>query len=200
MNLTGFDTGMRKLYNTLCQDFIYPDPNNNLIFLDNHDMTRFFLSVGRDIRKLKMGLAFLLTTRGIPQLYYGTELLMDGDGAYHPNIRKDFPGGWPGDNANGFTAAGRTADQNEVYSYLKKLLDWRKSQTIIHSGKLLHYIPQDNVYVYFRYDAKKCVMVVLNANDSEKTLNTSQLFSASLSHLQKELMLLRTRYGNRIRS
>ena len=84
---TGFDTGMRKLYNTLCQDFIYPDPSNNLIFLDNHDMTRFFLSVGRDIRKLKMGLAFLLTTRGIPQLYYGTELLMDGDGAYHPNIQ-----------------------------------------------------------------------------------------------------------------
>ena len=181
---TGFDTGLRKLYNTLCQDFIYPDPNSNLIFLDNHDMTRFFLSVGKDIRKLKMGLAFLLTTRGIPQLYYGTELLMDGDGAYHPNIRKDFPGGWSGDNANGFTASGRTAGQNEVYSYLKKLLDWRKSQSIIHSGKLLHYIPQDNVYVYFRYDEKKCVMVVLNANDSEKSLNTSP-FSQALKSFTK---------------
>ena len=180
----GFDTGMRKLYNTLCQDFIYPDPNNNLIFLDNHDMTRFFLSVGRDIRKLKMGLAFLLTTRGIPELYYGTELLMDGDGAYHPNIRKDFPGGWPGDNANGFTAAGRTADQNEVYGYLKKLLAWRKSQTSIHNGKLLHYIPQDNVYAYFRYDAKNCVMVVLNANDSEKTVNTTN-FSQPLKSFTK---------------
>ncbi len=179
-----FDTGMRKLYNTLCQDFIYPDPNNNLIFLDNHDMTRFFLSVGRDIRKLKMGLAFLLTTRGIPELYYGTELLMDGDGAYHPNIRKDFPGGWPGDNANGFTAAGRTADQNEVYGYLKKLLAWRRSQTSIHNGKLLHYIPQDNVYVYFRYDAKKCVMVALNANDSEKTVNTAN-FSQPLKSFTK---------------
>jgi len=181
---TGFDTGLRKLYNTLCQDFIYPDPNGNLIFLDNHDMTRFFLSVKKDIRKLKMGLAFLLTTRGIPQLYYGTELLMDGDGGYHPNIRKDFPGGWPGDNANAFTAAGRTTDQNEVYSYLKKLLDWRKSQTIIHSGKLLHYIPQDNVYVYFRYDGKKCVMIVLNANDNKKTLNTSP-FSQVLKSFTK---------------
>ena len=103
---------------------------------------------------------------------------MDGDGAYHPNIRKDCPGGWPGDNANGFTAAGRTADQNEVYGYLKKLLAWRKSQTSIHNGKLLHYIPQDNVYAYFRYDAKNCVMVVLNANDSEKTVEYYQLFSA----------------------
>ncbi|HET6540457.1 MAG TPA: glycoside hydrolase family 13 protein [Chryseolinea sp.] len=169
----GFDTGLRKLYNILCQDFIYPDPNNNLIFLDNHDMTRFFLSVGRDVRKLKMGLAFLLTTRGIPELYYGTELLMDGDGGYHPNVRKDFPGGWPGDNANGFTAAGRTEDQTEVYEYIKKLLTWRKAQPLIHTGKLLHYIPQDNVYVYFRYDAKKSIMVVLNANDKEKTIDTA---------------------------
>jgi glycosidase len=136
-------------------------------------MTRFFLSVGMDIRKLKMGLAFLLTTRGIPQLYYGTELLMDGDGSYHPNVRKDFPGGWPGDSNNGFTTAGRTADQTEVYEYLKKLLTWRKSQPLIHTGKLLHYIPQDNVYVYFRYDAKKSVMVVLNANEGEKIIDTS---------------------------
>ena len=177
----GFDTGMRKLYNLLSQDFVYPNPNDNLIFLDNHDMTRFFLSIGRDIRKLKMGLALLLTTRGIPQIYYGTELLMDGDGGHHPNVRKDFPGGWPGDEANGFTAAARTKDQNDVYDYIKKLLSWRKSQPVIHNGKLMHFIPQDNVYVYFRHDARKAVMVVLNASDSEKTLDLARFEEVLIS-------------------
>jgi len=137
-------------------------------------MTRFFLSIGRDVRKQKMCLTLLLTTRGIPQIYYGTELLMDGDGGHHPNVRKDFPGGWAGDKANGFTAAGRTRDQNDVYDYIKKLLSWRKSQPVIHNGKLLHFIPQDNVYVYFRHDATTTVMVVLNASDSEKTLDVAR--------------------------
>jgi neopullulanase len=177
----GFDTGMRKLYNLLSQDFVYPNPNDNLIFLDNHDLTRFFLSIGKDVRKLKMGLALLLTTRGIPQIYYGTELLMDGDGGHHPNVRKDFPGGWPGDEANAFTATGRTKDQNDVYEYTKKLLSWRKSQPVIHNGKLLHFIPQDNVYVYFRNDTKTTVMVVLNASDSEKTLDLARFEEVLIS-------------------
>ena len=168
----GWDTGMRRLYNVLSQDFAYPDPNNNVIFFDNHDMTRVFLSLQRDVRKLKMALAFLLTTRGIPQLYYGTELLMDGDGGYHPNVRKDFPGGWSSDTSNAFSAEGRTEVQNEIHSYMKRLLEWRKSEKLIHSGKLTHYIPQDNIYVYFRHDENRSIMVVLNANDSIKDLNT----------------------------
>lgn len=115
-----------------------------------------------------MALAFLLTTRGIPQLYYGTELLMDGDGGYHPNVRLDFPGGWSGDKVNAFTREGRTAEQNEVFDYMKSLLTWRKTQRAVHDGKLTHFIPQENVYVYFRHYNNDCIMVVMNANDSEK--------------------------------
>ena len=180
----GWDTGMRKLYNVLSQDFAYPDVNNNLIFLDNHDMTRIFLSVGRDINKLKMALVFLLTTRGIPELYYGTELLMDGDGAYHPNIRKDFPGGWSGDKVNAFTSSGRTSEQNDIFDFMKNLLQWRKTQPVVHSGKLTHYIPEDNIYVYFRHNDSKTVMVVLNANNSEKVVNT-QRFSEQIKNCKK---------------
>ncbi len=170
----GWDTGMRRLYTLLSQDFIYPDPNRNLTFLDNHDMTRFFLSVGRDINKFKMGLAFLLTTRGIPELYYGTELLMDGDGGHHPNIRKDFPGGWEGDATNAFSSQGRSAEQNEAFDYMKKLLNWRKGEKAIHSGKLTHFIPEDNIYVYFRYDGSKTIMVAMNANTATKKLSAQR--------------------------
>lgn len=173
----GWDTGMRRLYTLLSQDFIYPDANHNLIFLDNHDMTRFFLSVGRDMRKFKMGLVFLLTTRGIPEIYYGTELLMDGDGGYHPNVRRDFPGGWSGDQRNAFTREGRTDAENEAFDFLSKLLNWRKGEEVIHNGKLTHYIPEDNVYVYFRHDESKKVMVILNANDSVKALDTSRFMN-----------------------
>jgi glycosidase len=137
-------------------------------------MSRIFLSLGKDVKKLKMALALLLTTRGIPELYYGTELLMDGDGGYHPNVRKDFPGGWSGDKSNAFTAEGRTEEQNDLYNYLKKILDWRKDQPAIHTGKLTHYIPEDNIYVYFRYNPEKTIMVILNANTDQKKINTAR--------------------------
>jgi neopullulanase len=170
----GWSTGMRRLYVLLSQDFIYPNAYNNLTFLDNHDMTRFFLSVGRDLKKFKMGITFLLTTRGIPELYYGTELLMDGDGGHHPNVRRDFPGGWAGDKQNAFTKEGRTGEQNEAFDFLKKLLDWRKANPVIHSGKLKHYIPNDNIYVYFRSNENKTVMVVMNANPASKTISLAR--------------------------
>jgi neopullulanase len=166
----GWDTGLRRLYNVLSQDFLYPDANRNMVFLDNHDLTRYFRLVQKDLRKFKMGLAFLLTTRGIPQLYYGTELLMDGDGGHHPNVRLDFPGGWAGDAKNAFVKEGRTAEQNEAFDYMKALLQWRRGEEVIHQGKLTHYIPEDNIYVYFRYSDDKTIMVVMNANDSEKRL------------------------------
>jgi glycosidase len=180
----GWETGMRKLYTLLSQDFIYPNANHNLTFLDNHDMTRFYLSVGKDINKFKMGLVFLLTTRGIPQLYYGVELLMDGDGGYHPNVRKDFPGGWPGDVANAFTKEGRTKEQNEAYEFLRLLLNWRKNQTVMHEGKLTHYIPEDNVYVYFRHTVEKRVMVIMNANAAEKTVDFKR-FAENMKDVQR---------------
>jgi glycosidase len=179
-----WDTGMRRLYTLLSQDFIYPDPNHNLTFLDNHDVTRYFLTVGKDIKKFKMGLAFLFTTRGIPQIYYGTELLMDGDGGYHPNIRKDFPGGWPGDALNAFSKEGRSKEQNEAFDFMKKLLNWRKGQRVIHSGKLTHYIPEDNVYVYFRQLDNKKVMIVINGDDKEKVVGTNR-FAESLQGVSR---------------
>jgi glycosidase len=170
----GWDIGLARLYMLLGQDFVYPNPNDNLTFLDNHDLTRFFRSVNRDLAKFKLGLALLLTTRGTPQIYYGTELLMDGDGAVHPDVRKDFPGGWPSDATNAFTREGRTKDQNEAYDFLKKLLDWRKTKPVVYNGKLMHYLPEDNVYVYFRYTNTESVMVILNGSSQEKTLDTKR--------------------------
>lgn len=175
----GWDTGMRRLYTLLSQDFIYPNADHNLTFLDNHDMTRFFLSVNRDLKKFKMGLVFLLTSRGIPQLYYGTELLMDGDGGHHPNVRLDFPGGWPGDKVNSFVREGRSDEQNEAFDFLQQLLNWRKNKSVIHTGTLVHYIPEDNIYVYFRRNDAGRIMVILNGNDAEKTLDTER-FSADI--------------------
>lgn len=185
----GWDTGFTRLYNTLGQDFIYPDANENVTFVDNHDMTRYFLSIGKDIDKFKQGLVFLLTTRGIPQLYYGTELLMDGDGAYHPDVRLDFPGGWPEDTTDAFSSSGRTESQNEAHDFLRRLLNWRKSQPLIHTGKLTHYIPEDNIYVYFRTDERNAVMVVLNGNDKEKKFQTER-FKESIKNFTSATNIL----------
>lgn len=170
----GWETGVGKLYNVLSQDFIYPDANHNLTFVDNHDMTRFFLLVNRDLKKFKQGIGFLLTTRGIPQLYYGTELLMDGDAASHPDVRKDFPGGWESDAQNAFTAEGRTPEQNEAFDFMRTLLNWRKGEELIHSGKLTHFVPQDDVYVYFRHDNDRAVMVLINGSSKEVNVKTDR--------------------------
>ena len=118
---------------------------------------------------------FLMTTRGIPQVYYGGEILMkgykrDGDGS----LRKDFPGGWEGDQINGFKGTGLTADQLDFQQFMKKLVNCRKSKSLIHNGLLKHYYPKDNLYVYFRYNDQQSVMVILNLNNETKTLNTSR--------------------------
>lgn len=164
---------LRAIYEVIAQDFIYNDPENILIFLDNHDTSRFFKVGETDLKRFKQALAFLFTTRGIPQMYYGTEILMsgekkDGDG----NLRKDFPGGWPVDTINQFEKSGRNAMQNEAWDYLRKLLQWRKNNTTISEGKLLHYAPdyQHECYVYARIDNGKTVLVVLNGSNKEQTL------------------------------
>lgn len=168
----GYDTGLARLYFLLSQDFIYPDANNLLTFLDNHDLTRFSNTVGKDAAKFRMGLAFLLTTRGIPQLYYGTELQVEGDASSHPDIRRDFPGGWNGDKLTAFTQEGRSKEQNEVFDFTKKVLNWRKTNPTFQGGRLIHYVPENNVYVYFRVKDNHRVMVVLNASEKEVMLNT----------------------------
>jgi len=164
----GWSTGTSQLYEILSQDFVYSNPNNVVIFADNHDGDRFFSKIDNDINKFKLAMAFIMTTRGIPQIYYGTEVLMTGEEHKgHGDIRKDFPGGWDGDDKDAFTKEGRTVEQNEAFNFLKRLLNWRKSNPVIQFGKLTHYIPEDGVYVYFKTLNNSTVMVMLN-NSSEK--------------------------------
>ena len=167
--------GMAKLYYVLAQDFMYENPENTLVFLDNHDVNRIYSNLNRSMDKLKMAIAFQLTTRGIPSVYYGTELLMEGfEHEPHGKMRADFPGGWKDDKTNAFTSEGRTDDQNEIFNYYSKILQWRKSKDVIHSGKLIHFIPEHNVYVYFRTNDKETVMVMLNNNERAEKINTKK--------------------------
>lgn len=175
---SGWTDGVFRLYNIVSQDFLYQDATRNVIFWDNHDMSRFYSLVKEDINKYKSGMALLLTLRGIPQLYYGTEILMknfsDPDGL----VRSDFPGGWAGDQSNKFTAAGRTAQENEAFGFVSKLANYRKNSEALQTGKMVQFVPEDGMYVYFRYAAaghnKKSVMVILNGDDKEKTLDTAR--------------------------
>jgi len=170
---------LRAIYEVIAQDFLYPDWKNLLIFLDNHDTSRFFKEGEPDLKRFKQALAFLLTTRGIPQLYYGTEILMygekkDGDG----NLRKDFPGGWEGDPINGFAKEGRSQQQNEAYDYMKQLLQWRKTSRAVIEGNLLHYAPDGPTacYVYARIAGNEKVLVILNGSGKDQTLPVKRFY------------------------
>ena len=163
----GWTEGLNRLYLTASNDFVYKDAMKNVIFLDNHDMSRFFSIVGEDLQKYKMGLGWLLTFRGIPQLYYGAEILMKNFSSPDGLVRLDFPGGWQGDSANKFESSGRTAAENETHDYVKKLANFRKISSAIKTGKMMQYVPEDGVYVYFRYDNTQTVMCIMNANDKE---------------------------------
>lgn len=170
-----WDNGLIRIYETLANDFVYANAAGLVIFPDNHDMQRFYTQVNEDPSLAKMAVAFFLTTRGIPQLFYGTEILMSSPGEKQDGIiRSDFPGGWAGDAVNAFTGAGLTNKQKDMQNYLKSILHWRKEKEVIHSGKLMHFAPQDGIYVYFRYNEKEAVMVVLNKNGEERTLSTDR--------------------------
>ncbi len=159
----GWNEGANKFYQVVAQDYLYKDPNRNCIFLSNHDLDRIYSIVGEDIAKFKMGHNILLTHRGIPQLYYGDEILMKNfKNPSDAEVRKDFPGGWAADGIDKFAAAGRTQQENEAFNHLKALANFRKSSSAITTGKLMQYLPQDGVYTYFRYDAKQTVMVISN--------------------------------------
>jgi glycosidase len=122
-----------------------------------------------------MAMTLIATIRGIPQLYYGSEIGMNGDkGKGDADIRRDFPGGWNGDSNNAFTKQGRTAEQQKFFDFSSKLFTWRKSKDVIHSGKTTHYIPENNVYVYFRYNEKETVMVIINNNSDKQILKTNR--------------------------
>ena len=173
---SGWTDGINRVYATLAQDFLYKNPNNNCIFLDNHDMSRFYSMVNEDFDKYKMGMAMLLTMRGIPQMYYGTEILMKNYSNPDGLVRSDFPGGWEGDKKDKFNSEGRTNKENEAFEFVKTLANYRKKSTALKTGKLMQYVPENDLYVYFRYNinTKGTVMVVTNPTDKEKELNTNR--------------------------
>ncbi len=173
-----WDKGFVRLYEMLANDFIYPDPFNLVIFPENHDTSRIYSYLNEDVELFKMAMVYMATMRGIPQFYYGSEILMTSpkerdDGA----VRADMPGGWIGDTRNAFTGKGLSAKERDAQNYIKTLLNWRKNSVVIHHGKLQHFAPADGIYVYFRYVENKAVMVVLNKNKQEKTLDLQRFES-----------------------
>ena len=156
--------GFNRIYNSFVYDYLYPNPSNVMAFLENHDTDRF-LGEGKDTVALKQALALLLTVNRTPQLYYGTEVLMNGtkhvtDG----NVRKDFPGGFPGDTKNCFTREGRTQAENAMFDWLSRLLHWRQGNDVIIKGKQTQFIPFKGIYVIARQYQGKTVMTILNGN------------------------------------
>lgn len=171
---TEWSGGLYRLYDYHTQDLVYANPMNLLIFLDNHDTSRFCKNEedAKNIVRYKQAITYLLTTRGIPQIYYGTEILMaadksEGDGC----LRRDFPGGWKGDKVNCFTAEGRTDLQNEAFDYTRKLLNFRKGNEAICKGKMKHFSICKGVYVYERKYNDKSVVVFMNGTDEKQTLS-----------------------------
>ena len=161
---------LSKLYHALQADWLYTDATRNVPFLDNHDMSRFYSVIGEDFNKFKTGIAWLLTLRGTPQLYYGTEVLMKNFSNPDGKVREDFPGGFAGDKTNYFTS--RPGQAGEAFEYVSKLANYRKTHPVLSSGKLMQFIPQDGVYTYFRYnDDSECVMIIANNTKEEKQVD-----------------------------
>lgn len=181
----GWTTGLAQIYYVLARDFLYNDPSKNVIFVDNHDLDRFYSSVGEDISKYKMGLGILLTMRGIPMLYYGDEILMSGlEHSGHGNIRKDFPGGWKGDKRNAFDATGRTVEENEAFEFVKTIANWRQTSEAVTNGGLIHFVPDNNTYVYFRHTDDEAVMVILNNHPNEARTIDGDRFAEILENFE----------------
>lgn len=174
--------GLNRVYNVFCYDYLYPNPKSVMAFIENHDTDRF-LGNGKDSTALKQALALLLTVRRTPQLYYGTEVLMNGtkevtDG----NVRKDFPGGFPGDTHNCFTAQGRTRAENAMYNWLKRLLHWRQGNEVITEGSQIQFIPYKGVYVIARQYQGRTVLTVINGTRKPAALSVARYAEVIGSH------------------
>ena len=177
---SGWRSSMTKVYESLANDYMYSDVNNIMIFPDNHDMSRIYTQLNEDFDKWKMAMTLFFTTRGTLQFYYGTEILMSNPGTEdHGVIRSDFPGGWEGDAVNAFTGEGLTAQQKEAQEYIRVLAHLRKNSCALNSGELLHFIPQEEVYVYFRTFEQENIMVLANRNKEGKTIDLAR-FSQGL--------------------
>jgi glycosidase len=166
---------LMKVYESVADDFLYPDPQRLLVFADNHDTDRIYTELGRDDALWRIAMAFVATTRGIPQILYGTETLMANDRLGDDgDRRRDFPGGWAGDRTNAFTGQGLSPRAAAAQSYLRTLLTWRRHSNAVRSGTLTHYMPAGDVYVYFRAAGDERVMVVLNRNSVATTLDLAR--------------------------
>lgn len=174
----GWDKGAVRFYDNFVNDFLYPDIDNIMVFAGNHDTNRIAGSgvFKDDINKYKLAMTLILTTRGIPQIYYGDEIGMQGNKFENGDgdIRRDFPGGWSDDERSAFTEEGRTEREEEYFAFAKALLNYRKNNPVFHTGKLLQYVPEHNCYVYFRYNESDRVMVVINNNPESVTLDLSK--------------------------
>ncbi|AZA57963.1 glycoside hydrolase family 13 protein [Chryseobacterium shandongense] len=182
----GWDGGMAKLYNVFTSDFLYPNINNLLVFFENHDTERFNEIFNGNPADYKLAMTLMATVRGIPQLYYGSEVGMRGDKnkGGDADIRRDFPGGWKSDKINAFNPSSQTSEQKEFYQFTQKLLNWRKGMDVIHTGRTKNFVPQNNIFVYFRYNEKESVMVILNNNEADQTIDVKH-FAESLKGFSK---------------
>ncbi len=164
-----------SIYEDFAKDFIYKDPENLLTFIDNHDVPRSFLQANGNIKKFEMALMMLLTSRGIPEIYYGTELGLKG-GNGDGSIREDFPGGFPGDTRNAFTKQGRTETENEIFNFTHKLLQLRKTYKSLREGKLIQFPPYNSeVFIYFKIYNNEKMMIIMNNNKEKTDVNLKQV-------------------------
>lgn len=186
-----WDKGFVKMYEGLANDFSYANPSKIMLFSDNHDMDRIFTQLKENVVNTKMALGYLLTLPRIPQLYYGTEILMQNSAkpGDHGLIRTDFPGGWKDDKVNAFKGEGLTSDQAEMQSFLKKVLNYRKKSEAIHSGKTIHFAPDNGVYVLFRIKDDEIVTVILNKNENPISLNLNRFEEVGLNGKQVKNMI-----------
>ena len=178
-----WDKGLVKMYEGLANDFSYANPKKMMIFPDNHDMDRIFTQLKENVVNTKMALGYILALPRIPQLYYGTEVLIENSAkpGDHGLIRTDFPGGWKDDKVNDFTGEGLTSDQAEMQSFLKKVLNYRKNSEAIHSGKTIHFAPENGVYVLFRIKNDETVTVIMNKNEKLISLNLNRFEEVGLA-------------------
>ncbi len=183
-----WNTGIGDIYRVLANDFQYGDPYNLVIFGDNHDMQRIFSQLNEDMDLYKMAMSFILTTRGIPQIYYGTEIAMKSTGD-HGELRKDFPGGWQSDKVDAFSGKGLKREERDAQNFLRTLLNWRKTSSAIGKGKLLHYPVKDGLYVYFRSYENDLVMVIMNNNQSSKNIDLKR-FSEILLKRERAINII----------
>lgn len=176
-----WESGWTPLYEALANDFLYPDPQALVLFAENHDTTRLLAHVDGDLGLWKLGMAYIATMRGIPQFYYGSEVLLRGPSERRDGeLRADMPGGWAGDAASAFSGEGLEARQREAQEFVRRLFNWRKGATPVHAGSLVHYAPVDDVYVYVRAHAGRRVLVALNRGPAEARLDLAR-FADSLA-------------------